>query len=263
MKDENPTAEATNNDKNIVFKAPNTAIETTQLSETINIELQKYKMKIDLLRWVLGTFAVAIMTIIIQWGFKDRAVGMTEITQYDKYVTDLIVLNDNPIKRRNLAQYFGNITPSNKLRCGWGKYYQEVNKDYNKFMTKDSILRNKSNPTPTDLAQIKKNDSIINNASKLKTPMSVQLEEFSAVDYEKIGFQNLINKDFENAKENFKRSYTIYPTLHNVDEIFKLLAKSNPEKDDAKWKAIYNKILTDYPWGMPDDIKIKFLELSK
>jgi hypothetical protein len=79
------------------------------------------------LKWVLGTFAITILTLIINWEFKDRSVGMEEISQYDRYTTDLLVLNDNPVKKRMLPQFFATETPSSKLKKGGQEYYIEVN----------------------------------------------------------------------------------------------------------------------------------------
>jgi hypothetical protein len=104
---------------------------------------EKYKYKVDLFKWLIGSVALVIMTTIIDWGFKDRAAGLQEIEQYDKYATELIVLNNDPVKKRMLAQFFSKVTPSEKLREGWEKYYQEVDVEYREFLRKDSIAQAK------------------------------------------------------------------------------------------------------------------------
>ena len=165
-----------NKDKDIVFTNPDTAVSDVASQITENIEFEKYKMKMNLFKWITGTLGIAIITMIINWGFKDRAVGMDEISKYDKYTTDLLVLNDNPVKKRMLAQFFSTVTPSNKLKDGWKEYYIEVNKDYTKFIVSDSLLRLKYSSMPKDTSKmnpmqkakfmeavekIKQNDSII------------------------------------------------------------------------------------------------------
>jgi len=110
-------------------------------NETYSESLEKFKLKINFLKWVLGSFVITLITFIINWGFKDREKGMEEITQYEKFATEIIVLNDNPVNKRMLAQYFANVTPSQKLRKGWKSYYSDVEKDYREFIREDSIAR--------------------------------------------------------------------------------------------------------------------------
>ena len=104
---------------------------------------EKYKYKVELFKWLIGSVALVVMTTIIDWGFKDRAAGLQEIEQYDKYATELIVLNNDPVKKRMLAQFFSKVTPSEKLRDGWEKYYKEVDAEYKEFLRKDSIAQDK------------------------------------------------------------------------------------------------------------------------
>lgn len=102
---------------------------------------EKFKYKVELFKWLIGSVALVVMTAIIDWGFKDRAAGLQEIQQYDKYATELIVLNNDPVKKRMLAQFFSKVTPSEKLRDGWEKYFEEVDLEYKAFLRKDSLAQ--------------------------------------------------------------------------------------------------------------------------
>jgi uncharacterized protein (UPF0216 family) len=102
---------------------------------------EKFKYKVELFKWLIGSVALVVMTAIIDWGFKDRAAGLQEIQQYDKYATELIVLNNDPVKKRMLAQFFSKVTPSEKLRDGWEKYFAEVDLEYKAFLSKDSLAQ--------------------------------------------------------------------------------------------------------------------------
>lgn len=106
-----------------------------------NISFEKYKYKVELFKWLIGSVALVVMTAIIDWGFKDRAAGLQEIQQYDKYATELIVLNNDPVKKRMLAQFFSKVTPSEKLRKGWDLYFREVNAEYRAFLRSDSLAQ--------------------------------------------------------------------------------------------------------------------------
>ncbi|MDD2303432.1 MAG: hypothetical protein PHP53_01950 [Prolixibacteraceae bacterium] len=125
-----------------------------------SLSFEKYKYKVDLFKWLIGSVALVVMTTIIDWGFKDRAAGLQEIQQYDKYATELIILNNDPVKKRMLAQFFSKVTPSEKLRDGWEKYYREVNVEYREFLKKDSIaqakLKELANKDSTQLSESQK-----------------------------------------------------------------------------------------------------------
>ena len=80
--------------------------------EDRNIAFEKYKYKIELFKWLIVSVGIVIATMIIDWGFRDRAAGLQEVQQYDKYATELLILNDNPKSKRMLAQYFSKVIPS-------------------------------------------------------------------------------------------------------------------------------------------------------
>ncbi|MEI2640724.1 MAG: hypothetical protein V9F03_17260 [Microthrixaceae bacterium] len=80
--------------KEILPKVENKSFEEKQL------EFEKNKTKIELYKWLIGSVALVLITTVIDYGFRERAVGLVEIQQYDKYVTDLIVLNKEPGQKR-------------------------------------------------------------------------------------------------------------------------------------------------------------------
>lgn len=99
---------------------------------------------IDLAKWFITSVAVVVATMIIDYGFKDRQAGLAELKFYDKYVTELIVLNSNPVQKKMLAQYFACVTPTEKLRERWIIYHDSVYKEYMDYITpylkEDSVL---------------------------------------------------------------------------------------------------------------------------
>jgi len=123
------------------------------INTNLPYSLEKYKIKVELLKWFIGTIGLSIITFIINWGFKDRAQGMEEISQYDRYATELIVLNDNPVNKRMLAQFFSKVTPSDKLKEGWQEYFKEVDAEYKIFLYKDSVAKER-------LAKLSTKDSL-------------------------------------------------------------------------------------------------------
>ncbi len=90
---------------------------------------ERLKMWIDLGKWFIVSVGLVMMTKIIDSGFKDREIGMKEINTYDRY-TKLITDYNRIAERRMLAQFFANVSPSDEIRKGWQRYYEEVNKEY-------------------------------------------------------------------------------------------------------------------------------------
>ena len=94
--------------------------------EKQRIAFEKYKFNVEIIKWLIGSVALVVITQIIDAGFKDRSAGLQEIQQYDKYVTEVIVLNKELGPRRLLAQYFSNVPASDKLRDLWKDYYTQL-----------------------------------------------------------------------------------------------------------------------------------------
>ncbi|MFH1161022.1 MAG: hypothetical protein V1733_08755, partial [bacterium] len=106
---------------------------------------QRLKYWIDLTKWFIASVVLVTVTTIINWGFRDREAGLAELKFYDRYVTELIVLNPNPVQKRMLAQYFASVTPSEKLRERWEIYYDSVYIEYREYidplLKEDSLIR--------------------------------------------------------------------------------------------------------------------------
>ncbi|EMS33823.1 hypothetical protein C943_04142 [Mariniradius saccharolyticus AK6] len=106
-----------------------------------DFEFEKFKYKVEIVKWFIGSVTLVVISMMIEWGFRDRAAGLSEIKEYDKYATDLIILNNDPVKKRMLAQYFSKVTPSDKLREGWEAYFKEVDLEFRSFLEKDSLAK--------------------------------------------------------------------------------------------------------------------------
>ncbi|MEL1246215.1 hypothetical protein AAEO56_18215 [Flavobacterium sp. DGU11] len=254
-------------------------------TEPLDIEqeklvLEKYKTKIELYKWLIGSVGLVLLTTIIDYGFRDRAAGLQEIQQYDKYITDLIVLNKEPGQKRMLAQFFSNVTPSEKLKKGWCKYYIEVDKEYQKFIApvlkNDSVIKKEYNNLLTHFdstntgqkeklevlkTQIEENKRLIN--PDIILPSGTIAKDYnSAIQWEKRGFSYLLNKDVDNAIVAFQNSENAYTSFHQVYEIANYLKKNRAVLKDGNsesWKKTFDEIGKDYNWKMPDEIRNKLL----
>lgn len=78
---------------------------------------------------------------------------------------------------------------------------------------------------------------------------------------ERNGFEAILARDLEAALNSFERASELWPDYHNVSEIRDLLRRvAGFEKppDESIWAGIDNRILTQFSWGMPEDIRQRF-----
>jgi hypothetical protein len=90
---------------------------------------ERLKIWLDLLKWAVASVGIVIATLIIDSGFKDREIGIKELSLYNDHV-DLVTNSENVAQRRLLAQYFAYVTPSDKLRERWQAYFEIVDREY-------------------------------------------------------------------------------------------------------------------------------------
>lgn len=90
--------------------------------------------------------------------------------------------------------------------------------------------------------------SILSNSSTEDSALK------KAMKFETEGFDAILKKEYASAKNAFYQSYQLYPTLHNVEEIYKLLAL-NELKNEDDWTSFYSKIVEVHSWGMPNDVR--------
>lgn len=85
-----------------------------------------------------------------------------------------------------------------------------------------------------------------------------------AEDNERAGFQALLQGDLSAARQYFGAAYDQFPTLHNVDEIFRRVLTVEQvqayENADSRQQqeiliGLYRQILSQYSWGMPENLK--------
>lgn len=82
--------------------------------------------------------------------------------------------------------------------------------------------------------------------------------------YELKGFEALARNQFETALSNFKEAEKIYPDLHSVSEIRKLLESSRKDfSSPVIQKQIKQKVVRQYSWKVPEDKILQFKEQTR
>lgn len=240
----------------------------SQSPEEKAFNFEKYKFIIELVKWFIGSVALVVITIIIDKGFKERSAGIQEMQAYDKYV-EVILKADNIEERWKLAEYFSTVTPTERLRVRWIAYKDSINTDYLKFKKLKEAeleLQNQKNATLTS-GPISETDQKLNQIQRQLAPFETKLIKSnsfnSAGEWEAKGFQYLLNHDVENAISAFRTSENTSNAYHQVYEIARYLSENKTKLTDSNsefWKTANRKIVTDFSWGMPAQIKNKLLE---
>lgn len=86
-----------------------------------------------------------------------------------------------------------------------------------------------------------------------------------ALKFEREGFNYLLEKDVESAIASFRKSENSFNGFHNVYGIAVYLEKNKSNLSDNNpdtWRQIYATVVKDYSWKMPEDIKMKLVELA-
>ncbi|MGI6718683.1 MAG: hypothetical protein ACOX4D_06025 [Bacteroidales bacterium] len=189
---------STNNRNKSSVSKKNVSSKANDSGKTVSeqkLDYQRYKLRVDFLKWFLASIVLVVITMIIDFGFRDRQAGLKEIQVYDEYVSELLILNSEPGQKRMLAQFFANVTPSKSLRKGWQNYFEIVDKEYQEYIKpfekNDSLLQEKYNKiyskspnfTSTDSIMLKELKAEIedNRAKiypKLVLPSDVKLKSF-------------------------------------------------------------------------------------
>lgn len=84
--------------------------------------------------------------------------------------------------------------------------------------------------------------------------------------YELEGFNFLLQRDVNNAILSFRKSENSYNGFHMVYDIAFFLNKNKAKLSDTNsefWDEVYQVVLSDYSWKMPDEIKEKLMEMKK
>ncbi|WP_203294011.1 hypothetical protein [Luteirhabdus pelagi] len=181
---------------------------------TFSEEFEKYKLKVDIVKWLIGTVGLTLITFVINWGFKDRERGLIELQMYDRYANKTVVFHENPKNRLLLAQFYSNVSPSEKLRTGWVKYLKVVEEDYRIFKKEDSI-------TKAELLKLKKEDTL--NKSQIEEKQQLEIKN---ANIERIKAEPLM-LDINNT---YKKRNKIYLHIYNEnqrDEINKIMNDLN------------------------------------
>lgn len=212
---------------------------------------------IELVKWFIGSVVIVVVTLIVESGFKERETGMEEMKIYNQYV-DIILQADNIEQRYRLAQYFSIVTPTERLRERWIDYKYVLVEDYEKYkdlQRKESIVLSQPRLMLDTLVVLQEKQKQLNR------PLIKKSSTELAIEYERLGFESLINRDVNKAISYFKQSEDSYNGFHSVYDIYIYLLRNKNKLIDPyseEWNVVYFDVLNKYSWGMPEVYRNKF-----
>ncbi len=239
----------------------NATTEKEKLTHDENaFKLEKFKIKVEVFKWFIGSVVLVSISMIIEKGFRERAAGIQEMNAYDKYVA-VILEADNIEKRWKLTQYFSTVTPTERLRERWEIYRDSISKDYKEFI---KLKLAKIPDTISKAEQQRQKNEVL--MAQYETPLvsvsnSNSKSELASA-WEEQGFFYLLKRDVKNAIYCFKQSEATYNQYHQVYEIAKYLDSQKEllyETNSPNWKIAFRKIATSYSWKMPKGVKDSLL----
>lgn len=222
--------------------------------------MENIDKKVDFVKWIINTVVIGLLTFFFNWVLQERKQGIEEIKTYDKYVE--LVTNVNGLaERRLLAEFFSYVTPSKKLKEGWKKYYDTLNKQY-LLRLKESKLTIKTADTATYQGKVKYDKAVemkemLENVGVVNPIISTKNAK-AALEWELKGFKALLNKEIDSAILAFENSENSYNSFHQVYEIALYLKRYQTilqDPNSPQWKEVYLTLISEYSWKMPSDIK--------
>ncbi|BFM04905.1 hypothetical protein [Halioxenophilus aromaticivorans] len=137
---------------------------------------------------------------------------------------------------------------------------------------KDQIAQLQSDDSGEKTQLLTKLSNISSNVRQDLTALRTQVEapaeqttvnKQEAMVAEEAGFNALKNKDIKTAIEQFSLAEEKWPAYHNVAEINALLKRYQSNlTGPAQWQSLYQTLLTDYSWGMPQAVRSDLLRVT-
>lgn len=237
------------------------------------LENDKIDKLVDFFKTVVYTTAFGAVALIVSNLFKEREQNLKEIEHFEKYIQEVKDVKGDG--RRQLTKFLSIVAPKGEMREAWKGYNDEVERQheaylkYRRVKIEDSLTKALLNGPKMDVKDFENKVSSIASKEKLDdeiksytNPIGSPNNLKSAQLYERLGFEALLYRNYEDAKLNFNKSYAAYPSFHNTDAISRLLNEKKIASEDS-WRAFYETILKDYSWGMPEDVKHKMSEIVK
>jgi pYEATS domain-containing protein involved in immunity len=108
-------------------------------------EIEKLKIKYGFLKFLLGTFAISLLSLVINWQIQEKKLQFEIQTKESDYIAQFLKhgLDKELENRRDFAAYFVRLSPSEEARGRWKRYLDFVEDLIGKARDAERIISEK------------------------------------------------------------------------------------------------------------------------
>jgi hypothetical protein len=257
--------------------------ETDDLKETAktaltDVGIEAMRLKLGFAKFIIGTVAVSVLTAVLNWQIQDKRLESEIIAKENEFVAQFITqaIDKDLEMRRDFAEYFTRVSPSKDARDRWESYRTWVARQLQAANEKEreiALLRETKSKLNEEIASLADSKARLSKAreydqvqsklmirqqelASIRSDTTIKKVDFSAASQlERQGFEQLLSRDFLDARQSFEAAERAYPEFHQVYEIAQLLRREqsrlgNPEVQ----RRVLTQIISDYGWKAPADL---------
>lgn len=108
-------------------------------------EIERLKLKYGFLKFLLGTFAISLLSLAINWQIQEKKLQFEIQTKESDYIAQFLErgLDKELEKRRDFAAYFVRLSPSEEARGRWKSYLEFVEELLRKAKEAERVIAEK------------------------------------------------------------------------------------------------------------------------
>jgi hypothetical protein len=176
---------------------------------------EKLKIWIGFTKFLLGTFALGLVTTLINSAIQTREVELKEQEQVGQFLQH--ALKEDVGIRRRFAQYFSTVTRSDKLREGWVRYSAMVDQEYQDTREEKEKLKKQAAATGIDAKEREKLNSRIKLLEQALRPSSSASR--------KTEINNVPESEVESVMNSFQNEGASVSVTKQADGTFTITAE--------------------------------------
>lgn len=234
--------------------------------ELMRFQNERLKIKLAFWKFIFGTAAVSILTAVLNWQIQTKQLEHEIKSKENEFIAQFIdhALDDSPEKRRDFAEYFFRLTPSEEAQGRWKEY-----RKYTKALVEASLQTSGLiEVSKRELEEALEAPGSASRVPEIEAELSAHRQELAAlrsepspeggssyplaVEKEREGFEALLADDIERAIDAFEAAESAYPEFHQVYEIGRSLRRHRADPDARR--KVMREIVDSYSWKAPSDL---------
>jgi septal ring factor EnvC (AmiA/AmiB activator) len=115
-------------------------------SKVANNDVEILKIKYSFFKFILGTFAISVLSLAINWQIQEKKLQFEIQTKESEYIAKFLDhgLDKELEKRRDFAAYFVRLSPSDDARLRWQGYLDFIEDLIKKAKEAEKIITEKA-----------------------------------------------------------------------------------------------------------------------